>query len=104
MVVVYVLNRKEVQVPEALDELLKVLERGNLKPSLEFGGIIQYGDMVFLVYREPVSVHAIASALKIPPEGVRKHSEFEDRGRGRYLIYEGPDKNGNYVRIEVVRE
>jgi len=65
MVVVYVLNRKEVQVPETLDELLKALDRGNLKPSLDLGGIIQYGDMIFLVYREPVSPHAIASALGI---------------------------------------
>jgi hypothetical protein len=104
MVVVYVLNRKEVQVPETLDELLKVLERGNLKPSLDFGGIIQYGDMIFLVYREPVSTHEIANALRIPFEGVRKCSEFEDRGKGRYLIYEGPDDKGNYIKIEVVRE
>ena len=104
MVVVYLLNKKEVQVPESLDELLKTLDRGNLKPSLEFGGIIQYGNMIFLVYRDPVSAEAIARALKIPLEGIRKHTEFEDKGRGRYLIYEGPDENGNYIRIEVVRE
>jgi hypothetical protein len=104
MVVVFALNRKEVQVPEALDELLKALERGNLKPSLEFGGIIQYENMIFLVYRDQVPAHAIANALRIPTENIRKHLEFEDRGRGRYLIYEGQDENGNYIKIEVVRE
>jgi hypothetical protein len=105
MVIVFALNRKEVQVPETLDELLKVLDKGNLKPSLDFGGIIGYGDMIFLVYRDhSVSEQAIANILRIPTEKIRKHREFEDMGKGRYLIYEGTDDKGNYVKIEVLRE
>jgi len=104
MVVVFALNRKEVQLPESLDEIVKVLEKGNLKPSLDFGGVIKYGDMIFLVYRDQVSPEAIAKALGIHPGKMKKHLEFEDKGKGRYLIYEGPDDSGNYIKIEVVRE
>jgi len=98
MPTVFMLNRKEVEIPEKIDEIFALLKEHKVEPSLDLGGIIQYGDLLFLVYRTPPSVGAIAKALGVSEDKIKKIREFEERGSGRYLIYEDVG-----IKIEVIR-
>jgi hypothetical protein len=106
MVVVFRVDRKVLAHLEPLDagRVHDLLKGGGVEPSSEWGGVIADDEKVILVYYSPpVPVGKIANALGVDASYLVKVREFEDRGKGRYLLHEGVNGRGNFERIEVVR-
>jgi len=107
MVVVFEVERERLSHLEPLSagKVHSILRDAGVEPSSDWGGVICDDEKVIIVYyAPPVPIGRIADALGIDASYLAKIREFEDRGKGRYLIKEGINKKGRYERIEVVRE
>jgi len=106
MVVVFRIDRERLQHLEPLDAgvIHNLLAKANVEPSSDWGGVIADDEKILIVYYSaPTTIGKIAQALGIDASYLVKVMEFDDRGKGRYLLHEGINRRGNYERIEVVR-
>jgi hypothetical protein len=105
-VIVFRIDRDKLSHLEPLGQnLIERLKTNNCEPSYDWGGIIMDDEKVLLVYYSPPApIGKIANALGIDASYLVKVREFEDKGRGRYLIHEGLNKKGRYEKIEVIKE
>jgi len=104
MVIVFKIERKKLSNLEPLDAgtIHQKLKDAGVEPSSEWGGVICDDEKVIIVYYSPpVPIGKIANALNIDSSYLVKVREFDDKGKGRYLLHEGTTKRGTYERIEV---
>jgi len=104
MVVVFMVRGREIPVKKTIEEMLNSLRIFGVEPSHDWGGIITFGDKIFLVYRDSVEVEKIAKAFGVDVATVKKVREFKEEGKGRYLIYEEGEEGRDYFKIEVIKE
>jgi hypothetical protein len=104
MVTVFKINREHLKHLEPLDagKIHRTLKTAGIEPSADWGGVICDDEKVIITYYSPPTpIDKIANALNIDVSFLVKAREFNDQGKGRYLLYEGTTKNGTYERIEV---
>jgi hypothetical protein len=104
MVTVFKINREHLKHLEPLDagKIHGTLKTAGIEPSVDWGGVITDDEKVIIVYYSPpIPIGKIADALKVDASYLVKAREFNDQGKGRYLLYEGTTKKGTYERIEV---
>jgi hypothetical protein len=104
MVVVFKVDREQLKHLEPLDAgtIHGILKNADIEPSADWGGVICDDEKVIIVYYSPpVLIGGIVNALNIDASYLVKVREFDDKGKGRYLLYEGTTKRGTYERIEV---
>jgi len=107
MVIVFMIDRDKLKHLEPLDagKIHQILKDAGIEPSAEWGGVIVDDEKVIIVYASsPTPIGKIADALGIDASYLAKIREFENRGKGRYLLHEGINRKGRYERIEVIRE
>jgi hypothetical protein len=107
MVIVLKVDREQLKHLEPLDAgiLHGILKTAGIEPSADWGGVICDDEKVVIVYYSPpVPIGKIANALNIDASYLVKVREFDDKGKGRYLLYEGTTKRGTNERIEITRE
>jgi hypothetical protein len=105
MVVVFKIDREQLKHLEPLDasKIHETLKTAGLEPSADWGGVICDDEKVIIVYyTQPAQIGKIANALAIDARYLAKVKEFQDKGKGKYLLYEGLTKRGTYERIEVL--
>jgi hypothetical protein len=104
MVIVLKIDREKLSHLEPLDAgtIHNKLKDAGLEPSSNWGGVICDSEKVIIVYYTPPEpVEKVANALNIDASHLVKVREFDDQGKGTYLLYEGTTKIGTYQRIEV---
>jgi hypothetical protein len=107
MVMVFIIERQKLSHLEPFDAttIHNKLKDAGIEPSVEWGGVICDDEKVIIVYYSPPTpIDKIANALNIDVSFLVEAREFNDQGKGRYLLYEGTTKRGTYERIEVTIE
>jgi len=107
VVTVFLIDRGKLSHLEPLDasKIHQMLKDAGVEPSSDWGGVIVDDEKVIIVYYStPTPIGKIANTLGIDSSYLVKVREFDDRGKGRYVIHEGINKKGRYERIEVIRE
>jgi hypothetical protein len=107
LVVVFKVDREQLKHLEPLDagKIHEMLKTAGIEPSGNWGGVICDDEKVIIVYSSPpASLYTIADALAIDAHHLVTVREFQDKGKGKYLIYEGLTKRGTYEKIEVSKE
>jgi hypothetical protein len=107
MVIVLKIDREKLSHLEPLDAqtIHNKLKEAGIEPSSEWGGVICDDDKVIIVYYSPpVPIGKIANALNIDASYLVKVREFDDKGKGKYLLHEGTTKRGTYEKIEIIKE
>jgi hypothetical protein len=107
MVVVLKIDREQLKHLEPLDAgtIHGILKTAGIEPSADWGGVICDDEKVIIVYYSPpVPIGKIANALNIDSSYLVTVREFDDKGKGRYLIHEGTTKRGTYEKIEIFKE
>jgi hypothetical protein len=107
MVIVFAVDRLRLQHLEPLNAgtIHQKLKDAGVEPSSDWGGVICDDEKVIIVYYSPpVPIGKIADALGVNANYLVKVREFEDRGKGRYLLHEGLNRKGRFERVELIRE
>jgi hypothetical protein len=106
MVVIFKIDREQLKHLEPLDAgvIQAKLKDAGVEPSADWGGVICDDEKIIIVYYSHVPIGKIANTLNIDASYLAKVGEFNDKGKGRYLIYEGETKRGTYEKIEVLKE
>jgi hypothetical protein len=97
MVVVFKIDREKLRIP--VEDI-----RNAFRGFTDAVEMIIDDEKVLVIYFGSTSSETISKALGLTIGDVMKVREFEDKGKGRYLIYEGINRKGRYEKIEMIRE
>jgi len=97
MVVVFKIDKEKARLPlESIGEILQ-----GFKDAVN---VITDEEKMLVICFSPVTSEAVSKAFGVTINDVEKIREFEVKGKGRYLIYEGVNRKGRYEKIEVIFE